>query len=124
MSAGSIHLGPDAFDALMRGTCPKGDVLVTAESIERFQDRGLAVSPGDFAENITVEGLDLLCLTVGRRLRIGDDARFEVTQMGKQCHGRCRSTMDSRRETVYTPMEDILQRRARRPAMKTRPIET
>jgi cyclic pyranopterin monophosphate synthase len=28
---GSIFLGPEAFDALQRGECPKGDVLATAK---------------------------------------------------------------------------------------------
>ena len=30
-AVGSIRLGPEAFDALQRGTCPKGDVLATAK---------------------------------------------------------------------------------------------
>jgi cyclic pyranopterin phosphate synthase len=30
-AAGSIHLGAEAFDALRRGACPKGDVLATAK---------------------------------------------------------------------------------------------
>ncbi|OHB65057.1 MAG: molybdenum cofactor biosynthesis protein C [Planctomycetes bacterium RBG_13_60_9] len=30
-AAGSILLGPDAFGALKRGACPKGDVLATAK---------------------------------------------------------------------------------------------
>ncbi len=30
-AAGSVLLGPEAFDALRRGECPKGDVLATAK---------------------------------------------------------------------------------------------
>ncbi|MBM4029963.1 MAG: cyclic pyranopterin monophosphate synthase MoaC [Planctomycetes bacterium] len=30
-AAGSVLLGPEAFDALRRGACPKGDVLATAK---------------------------------------------------------------------------------------------
>ncbi len=30
-AGGSVLLGPDAFDALKRGACPKGDVLATAK---------------------------------------------------------------------------------------------
>ena len=37
-----------------------------------------------------MEGLDLSALTVGRRLRLGPVVELEVTQLGKQCHGRCR----------------------------------
>jgi len=30
-AAGSVLLGPEAYDALQRGECPKGDVLATAK---------------------------------------------------------------------------------------------
>jgi len=62
--------------------------LLAAEEIERLRENGAAVSPGDFAENITTQGLDLRALTVGSKLRIGG-AELVVTQLGKQCHGRC-----------------------------------
>ena len=64
--------------------------LLDVESIEKFREKGLDVSPGDFAENITTEGLDLSGLKVGARLRVGALAELEVTQLGKKCHGRCR----------------------------------
>jgi len=63
--------------------------LLALESIEKVRRQGGEVSPGDFAENLTVEGLDLSALSVGSRLRIGQSAELEVTQRGKQCHGRC-----------------------------------
>ncbi len=47
------------------------------------------MQPGDFAENITTEGLDLLALPVGTRMRIGSDVIGEVSQIGKECHTRC-----------------------------------
>jgi MOSC domain-containing protein YiiM len=49
---------------------------------------GLEVNTGDFAENITTRGIDLLSLPVGTRLAIGE-AIIEVTQIGKECHTRC-----------------------------------
>jgi len=49
----------------------------------------VAIAPGDFAENLTIEDLDLTALPVGSRLRVGHDAELEVTQRGKRCHGRC-----------------------------------
>jgi len=52
-------------------------------------ERGLKVGPGDFAENITTEGIDLIALPIGERLRLGSDALVEVTQIGKECHDRC-----------------------------------
>lgn len=64
--------------------------LLTVESIDRFREKGVTVAPGDFAENVTVEGLNLSLLAVGSRLRIGTGPELEVTQFGKKCHGRCR----------------------------------
>ncbi len=62
--------------------------LLAAESIRKMQALGLAVAAGDFAENITTEGVDLVSLPVGARLRLGE-ALLEVTQIGKECHTRC-----------------------------------
>lgn len=63
--------------------------LLAVESVNRIVAQGTSVSPGDFGENITVEGMDLLALRVGSRLKIGSSAELEVTQLGKHCHGRC-----------------------------------
>jgi molybdopterin adenylyltransferase len=63
--------------------------LLAMESIRKMQAKGLEVGPGDFAENITTEGIDLPALPVGTRLRLGERARGEVTQIGKECHDRC-----------------------------------
>lgn len=62
--------------------------LLAVESIEKMQKKGLEVGPGDFAENITTKGLDLVNLPVGTRLRV-NGALMEVTQIGKECHSRC-----------------------------------
>jgi MOSC domain-containing protein YiiM len=63
--------------------------LLDMASIEELRQKGTDISPGDFAENLTVEGIDLSALRVGRRLRIGGVVELEVTQLGKKCHGRC-----------------------------------
>ena len=63
--------------------------LLAAESIDKIKAKGLDVRPGDFAENITTEGINLWDLPVGTRLRLGDRALAEVTQIGKECHSRC-----------------------------------
>lgn len=63
--------------------------LLAMESIEKMVRLGLKVGPGDFAENITTQGLDLLKLPLGTRFRIGDHTLLEVTQIGKVCHTRC-----------------------------------
>jgi len=63
--------------------------LLAVESIEKMKAMGLDVGPGDFAENITTSGLDLVNLPLGTRLKIGPEAVGEVTQIGKVCHTRC-----------------------------------
>lgn len=63
--------------------------LLAQESIDKMVARGLKVGPGDFAENITTEGLDLLQLPIGTQFRIGPQTLLEVTQIGKECHTRC-----------------------------------
>lgn len=63
--------------------------LLAMESIEKIKEKGLDVKPGDFAENITTDGIDLTGLKIGSKLRIGKGAILEVTQIGKVCHDRC-----------------------------------
>lgn len=63
--------------------------LLALESIDKMRKKGLDVNPGDFAENITTEGLILPELPVGTRMQLGDSALLEVTQIGKVCHDRC-----------------------------------
>ena len=63
--------------------------LLAMESIKKMWDLGLKVSVGDFAENITTEGLDLLSLPVGSKIKLGDDALLEISQHGKVCHAPC-----------------------------------
>jgi len=78
----------------MEGDAHAGDwhrqlSLLAQESIDKMQGHGLELQPGDFAENITTQGLDLLTLPVGTRLQIGAAVTVEVTQIGKECHLGC-----------------------------------
>ena len=63
--------------------------FLAEESIQKMQLKGLCVRPGDFAENITTKGIDLLKLKTGERLKAGNGVIFEVSQIGKVCHTRC-----------------------------------
>jgi len=63
--------------------------LLAMESIDKIRGKGLDVSPGDFAENITTSGLKVWELPLGTRLAVGSEALLEVTQIGKECHDRC-----------------------------------
>jgi len=62
--------------------------LLAQESIDKMVAKGLDVSAGDFAENITTTGLDLVSLPVGTVVHIGDTV-LEVSQIGKVCHTKC-----------------------------------
>ncbi len=62
--------------------------LLAQESIAKMQSLGLDVTTGDFAENITTSGIELVTLPVGTRLSLGETL-LEVTQIGKECHNRC-----------------------------------
>ncbi len=63
--------------------------LLALESIEKMKAKGLSVSAGNFAENITTRGLDLLALPLNSQLKIGENIILEITQHGKECHSRC-----------------------------------
>ncbi len=63
--------------------------LLAEESIGTMVDKGLDVGAGDFAENITTRGIDLMALPVGSVLEIGDGVVLEVSQIGKVCHTKC-----------------------------------
>ncbi|MBW2622868.1 MAG: MOSC domain-containing protein [Deltaproteobacteria bacterium] len=63
--------------------------LLANESIDKMRAEGLELSSGDFAENITTEGLDVPGMNVGDRLMIGEGAVLELTQIGKECHSGC-----------------------------------
>jgi len=85
--------------ALLKDSGLKGDAhagpwhrqvsLLANESIEKIKAKGLKVGYGDFAENITTEGVDLIHLPIGTEIRIGNSIILRVTQIGKECHERC-----------------------------------
>ena len=64
--------------------------LLALESIEKMKALGLnSLKPGIFAENLTTEFLNLPEIKIGTRIRIGQEAELEITQIGKECHTHC-----------------------------------
>ena len=59
------------------------------ESVQKAQAMGLDVKEGDFGENFTTEGIDVLALPLGTQVQIGDEVVAEISQIGKVCHARC-----------------------------------
>lgn len=81
------------FDRGFKGDAHAGDwhrqvSLLAMESIDKMVAKGLNVGPGDFAENITTEGVDLLEWPVGTQFSVGE-AVLELSQIGKVCHNKC-----------------------------------
>ncbi len=76
-------------DAHASGKWHRQVSLLAKESIKKMTDKGLDVGPGDFAENITTEGVELPVLPIGTKMTINDDIELEVSQIGKLCHNRC-----------------------------------
>ena len=62
--------------------------LLADEDVQTMRGHGVEIGCGDFAENITTQGLDLASLPVGTLLHLGE-AVIEVTQIGKECHHDC-----------------------------------
>lgn len=63
--------------------------LLAVESVDKIRGRGIELTNGIFAENITTSGIDLCSLPIGTLLQIGESIQ-EVTQIGKECHnGGC-----------------------------------
>lgn len=71
------------------GTKNRQISLLALESIDKMRDKGIDVSPGEFAENITTQGIELPELPMETKLRIGKDVFLEITQIGKDCQQRC-----------------------------------
>jgi len=63
--------------------------LLGKESVEKIRAKGLDVRFGDFAENLTTEGVTLYELPVGTKMKVGDEVILRVSQIGKECHTRC-----------------------------------
>jgi len=85
-----IRVGPQGLEGdAHSGPWHRMVSLLAEESIGKMRAAGLEVGPGDFAENLTTRGIDLLSLPVGTRIRVGQGVVLELTQHGKECHSRC-----------------------------------
>ncbi|MBI4651426.1 MOSC domain-containing protein [Candidatus Desantisbacteria bacterium] len=82
--------------------------LLAIESINKMNDDKEKFKPGDFAENITTEGISLNVLPLGTKIKIGNDVILEVTQIGKECHTRC--DIFNKVGTCIMPTEGIFTR--------------
>ncbi len=64
--------------------------LLPLESINKMREEGLPnLRPGAFAENLTIEGIELNKLPVGTKMLVNEHVEMEITQIGKECHSKC-----------------------------------
>jgi len=74
---GDAHRGPHGRQLSM---------LAWEDALEFSRRHRLKVAPGDFAENVTLEGIDARSVGLLDRLRLGPEVEIEITARGKECH--------------------------------------
>jgi MOSC domain-containing protein YiiM len=82
--------------------------LLSLSSVEKMRALGAIIDYGDFAENLTVAGIDVATLPIGTRLQIGE-VQMEVTQIGKECHNKA-CAIKKQVGTCVMPIEGIFAR--------------
>ena len=60
--------------------------LIHAELFEELAGQGFAIEPGQLGENVTTRGINLLGLSAGTRMRLGEEALIELTGLRNPCH--------------------------------------
>ncbi len=89
VSIGNFIKGHGLEDDAHAGNWHRQVSLLGQESIDKMIDMGAAgLCAGNFAENITTEGICVYELPIGTKLKIGETTQ-EVTQIGKKCHAGC-----------------------------------
>jgi cyclic pyranopterin phosphate synthase len=84
---GDIHAG-SARQVSLLAIETVNKMLSALESINpyRMRSQDIKIKPGDSAENLLTEGIDLMSLHIGTRIYIGKEAILEVSQIGKAFH--------------------------------------
>ena len=82
--------------------------LLSKSSVDKMRQMGVELDFGDFAENLTVDGIEVAVLPLGTRLQVGE-VMMEVTQIGKECHNQgC--AIKKQVGTCVMPIEGIFTR--------------
>lgn len=87
---GDAHAGPTVMHRHARAKNPEKPNLrqvhlIAQETLKELGAQGFDVYPGAIGENITTQGIALLDLPAGTRLRIGDEAVVEITGLRSPC---------------------------------------
>lgn len=82
---GDAHSG----DKIRQVSLLSWESFIRQEACPKIQKKGIKFKPGDFAENITTQGLNLANLKIGDKITINNTVILEVSQIGKVCHNYC-----------------------------------
>ncbi|NMC27698.1 MAG: MOSC domain-containing protein [Syntrophomonadaceae bacterium] len=82
--------------------------LLSLSSFDKMRAMGADIDFGDFAENLTVTGIEVATLPIGTRLQVGE-VEMEVTQIGKECHNKA-CAIKKQVGTCVMPIEGIFAR--------------
>jgi MOSC domain-containing protein YiiM len=82
---GDAHAGAELREVSLLSI----ESIRTQKECARVKSKNIALKEGDFAENITTEGVDLSLLKLGSTIRAGEEAVLKVTKIGKECHKYC-----------------------------------
>jgi MOSC domain-containing protein YiiM len=74
--------------------------VLNFETVSELANKGMPVTPGVLGENITVEGLPVMQLQEGERLRIGTDVELEITGDRPACRELLEVHRDALKEMV------------------------
>jgi len=84
---GDMHAGSSRQVSLLaKETINKMLAAVSSINPERMKTQNIEIQPGDSAENLLIEGIDLISLPLGTRIHLGNKAIVEVSQIGKVFH--------------------------------------
>lgn len=100
-----------------RGPWHRQVSLLAKESFDRFSvQAGRQLAFGEFAENITTEGVELVETSPLDRF-VGENVELEITQIGKECHGSACAIFKEVGNCVM-PKEGIFARVIRQGSLK------
>lgn len=110
---GDAHAGATVQHASRMRRDPAKPNLRQVHLIHRelFDELTADVAPGDLGENVTTEGIVLLDLPRGTRLRLGDEAVVEVTGLRNPCVQIERFEPGLLKEVVHTDADGAVVRK-------------
>jgi MOSC domain-containing protein YiiM len=81
---GDVHAGPGDRQVSLLAI----EAISRQEDCLKFGTGKTELEPGDFAENITTEGIDWTKVKVGDSIKVGE-VELRLSKIGKECHDRC-----------------------------------